>query len=158
VSSKIKRFEDRVHKLDPTDTPESRAHAEGQAYMAWVNMHLTEDEQMQLAHAIKASDDGGAMGEDAHAILLVGEERAGKEPSSACEEFKTKHMRVEALRHGNHPMTELEHDELVALNAWFDDSSDAFAAKFGLLVDWVRGPWPGRAERSMRIDESRKAI
>jgi hypothetical protein len=115
--------------------------------MAWVIAHLTEDERMQLAHAIKDLNDGDAMREDTHAILLVGEERAAKESTSAYEEFKTKHMRVEALRHGNRPMTEVEHDELVALNAWFDDSSDAFAAKFGLLVDWVRGPWPGRAER-----------
>ena len=120
--SKVKRCEDRVHKIEKTEkteTPEWRAHAEGEAYMAWIIRHLTQDEQDSLSRQILAYENDSSMPIAASSTFRSGEERAGTEPAGAYEEFKEKYVRAEVLRHSSRRLTPGERDELSALNAWF---------------------------------------
>jgi hypothetical protein len=119
TKSEIRDLQSRIGQIEKTDTPEWRARAEGEAHMAWIIRHLTQDEQMALSRAIAAyNDDSPNTSEAASAVFLKGEERTGTKPPAAYEEFKKKYMRAEALRNTGRRLTEAEGDELTALNAW----------------------------------------
>lgn len=119
--TRIDRLGGRLEKMQPQDSDKWRIRAEGEAYMAWVVRHLTSDEQMQLCQRIKAYNEGDAMDSDAQAIIYLGEERAAKKPATAYEDFRTKYVRAEVLRHKGCPLTDAEGDELLALNMWLQD-------------------------------------
>lgn len=116
----IKDIQSRIQRLEKTDSPEWMTRVEGEARMAWIIRHLTQDEQMELCRAVKAyKDDSATPSEAANAVFRKGEDRAGTEPPSAYEEFKEKYVRAEALRHAGRHLTDAEGNELRDLNAWF---------------------------------------
>lgn len=116
---KVRRYEDRVHRIEKAETPEWRAHAEGEAYTAWIIRHLTHDEQDSLSQILAYENDSSTPTAASSTVFRSGEERAGMEPAGAYEEFKEKYVRAEVLRHSSRRLTPGERDELSALNAWF---------------------------------------
>jgi len=135
LKAKIRNLQERVERIGQkpeTESAEWRARAEAKACQAWIVKHLTEDERTDLARRFAPSEkiDGSTpIDDEMHRILSKGEERAGAEPANAWEEFKQKWVRAETLRRAGRLLTKGEGDELRALNAWMDNSSDAIALK-----------------------------
>jgi len=91
--------------------------------MHWLVSHLTEDERWETVTCIKRleTDQGDKEAEDRMRELLAkAEARGNARSASVREESYQKHSRAEVLRSMGRVLTGAEHDELVALNAWFE--------------------------------------
>lgn len=128
MKAKIRNLQDRIERMGQkpeTESAEWRARAEAEARQAWIVWHLSEDENLDLAGWLSSHNDESDLASDGRVrmILRKGEERAGKEPTSVYDEFKTKHMRMKALVGAGRLLTKAEGDELQALKAWLWDRS-----------------------------------
>jgi len=120
TKSEIKNLEKRVRGIDPQSS--STDDAAG-ARMDWLVSHLTEEERFEAATYIKRheTDQQDKEAEERmHGLLAKAEVRGNARPVSLREEFYQKHSRAEGLRSIGRVLTGAEHDELVALNVWFE--------------------------------------
>ena len=101
---------DHIHFMDPD---ESKVRAESAASQAWIVVHLTEEEQVEGARALKAEKH-----DKVNNLMRVGMDRAANESTEAKEEFVKKYVRAEVIRSRHRHLTEAESDELHALNSW----------------------------------------
>ena len=53
-------------------------------------------------------------------LLAKAEVRGDARPASIRQEFELKHSRAQELRNMGRVLTDAEHEELLALNAWFE--------------------------------------
>jgi len=79
---------------------------ESNAYHDWIVRHLTEEEQIQCAKALKVEDH-----EKVREITQKGVERAGSAPAEAWRSFKEKYLRVEELRRKGRSRSDAESKE-----------------------------------------------
>jgi hypothetical protein len=120
TKSEVKNLEKRVRGLDHKTSSTDDA---GGARMAWLVSHLTEEERVEGSRCIKRleTDQGDKEAEERmHELLAKAEIRGDTRPASVKEEFHKKHSRAEELRNRGRALTDPEHDELRALNAWFE--------------------------------------
>ena len=118
--SAVKNLEKRLTKLDRKTSSTDDA---DNARMHWLVSHLTEDERWETVTCIKRLEtDQGDKEAKARmrGLLEKAQIRGDTRLASVREEFYKKHSRVEALRNTGGVLTGAEHDELVALNAWFE--------------------------------------
>jgi hypothetical protein len=91
--------------------------------MAWLVSHLTEEERFEGSRCIKRleTDQGDKEAEERmHELLAKAEVRGDARPASIRQEFELKHSRAQELRNMGRVLTDAEHEELLALNAWFE--------------------------------------
>jgi len=125
---KPESLEKRLKRIQGPE-PDSHRFEEG-AYTAWIVCHLTDEEQSELCRIFKKLEDSPDWKEredlltEGARIQKLAEERASKERP---EEYKTKWIRAEALRHTaqntGRKMTDAEHNELMSLNGWLQAHS-----------------------------------
>jgi len=120
---KPKELEKRVDRIQGPE-PDSHRFDMG-AYAGWVVRHLSDAEQARLCDVIKELEEDSVGWQEREQLLTEGariqklaEERARKGPSEAYEKFKSNWIRAETLRHTGRRLTNAEHNELMALNAW----------------------------------------
>jgi hypothetical protein len=115
--------------LDSLEPEPVKPDWEGQAREAWLVVHQTEEEQLEVARCLRRWKDAEtrkpteAELDGYEALFSAAKERAAKEDDADWREFAEKWIRVETLRRSQRRLTDTEGDELMDLNSWLQGRS-----------------------------------